>query len=216
MVKLGYALIVLTSFAALGFRMYTVRSEAYKAGVMENSAEYVATRDLNGNHRLRDKDFEAPNGIPGALAVHLPDPKNLIGAYLRDDRKKGQPISKEMLLTQPVVALQTGKEIRVVPLADQTHTLYWLDAGIDVQVDTGKRKEQGSVVAVTCPPPEDSKTFDGKTCAALIALPPQEEADSTKWRLEPWTKAGPEQQGSAVPDPKAQYSGDKVQAPGKK
>jgi hypothetical protein len=215
-VRWAYALIVLASFATLGIRMCTVRSEAYKAGFMRNSAEYVATRHMNRNHRLRDKDFEAPDGIPGALAVHLPDSKNLIGAYLRDDRDKGKPISKEMLLPQPLIAPQAGKEIRVVPLAEQTHTLYWLDAGIDVQVDTAKAKEQGSVVAVTCPQPEDGRTFDGKTCAALIALPPQPEIDSTKWRLEPWTKADPKQQGSAVPDPKAQHPGKKVPAAGKK
>lgn len=168
--------------------MCAVQSEAYKAGIMRNRAEYVATRHLNRNHRLREKDFDAPDGIPGALAISLPDPKNLTGVYLRDDRDKGKPITKEMLLTQPSISLQAGMEIRVVPLAEQTHTLSWLDAGINVQVDTAKKKVQGYVVAVTCPPPEDRKTDDGKACAALIALPPQEELDTTKWRLEPWAK----------------------------
>ncbi len=185
--------IVLASLAVLVIRMCAVQSEAYKAGVMRNSADYVATRHLNRNHQLWEKDFEAPEGIPGALALHLPDPKNLTGAYLRDDRDKGKPISKEMLLTQPLIAPQAGKQIRVVPLAEQTHALYWLDAGVDVRVDMGKRTAQGSVVAVTCTSSEDGKTFDSKTCAALIMLPPQEELDSTKWRLEPWTKECPKQ-----------------------
>jgi hypothetical protein len=165
--------------------MYTVRSSAYRAGLVESHAEYVATRQLNHNHRLREKDFEAPDGIPGALAVYLPDPKYLIGAYLRDDRGKGQPISKELLLTQPLIQIPAGQEIRLVPLAEQLHTLQWLDAGIAVEVHLASAKQPGSVVAVTCPQPEDSKTFDGKTCAALIALPRQAELDSTKWRLEP-------------------------------
>jgi hypothetical protein len=205
----AYALIVLLSFAILVYRMCTVRSEAYQAGVMKNRAEYVTAYPLKLNHRLRDKDFEAPDGIPGALAIHLPDPKDLIGAYLRQERKKGQPISKKMVHLQPLIELQGGKEIRVVPLAEQAHALQWLDAGMDVQVGTAKEKKQGSVVAVTCPQPEDSKTFDGKTCAALIALPPQPEIDSTKWRLEPGTKSDPKQQGSTVPDPKVQHPGNK-------
>jgi|ERR1043166_7410777 len=203
---IGYGIVLAVSFIVLISRMCLVHSSAYSATLLEKQAHFVATRPLNANHRLTDKDFEIPPDIPGALAIYLPNRKEFIGAYLKGDVPKDSPIKRDMLLMQPSLTNVDAEHVlRLVPLTEQTFTLEWLDSGIDVQLYIGTKKPRASVVAIPCSLPDDLKS-----CSALISVQCKDiapdEDNPTKWkigpplpRLDPTTSTDPKRQ---LPSPK--------------
>ena len=182
-----YALVVVAGLLVLRSRIERIEQAGHPVGFFRQGSSYVAARDLAPNHRLRRKDFKSREGLPGALAVYLPDPKDYVGSYLRRAREADSVITPDDLLPQPIVQPAEGKEMRAVSLADQVEALQWLQAGIAVRIRHADGKmSDGKVVALVCAQPEDSATFDPKACAALIEISPATDADQSKWRLEPF------------------------------
>lgn len=192
-----YAAFVVLAFAGFGYRLLSARPDSYQAS-------YVSTRILEANHRLGEADFEPPKGIPGALALSLPNSKRLIGRYLmKRIPKKGDPIPADVLSPQPVVRADPGKVAYVVPLSEQAGALEWLDAGTSVQVLGASSSFPASVLAICC-----EKPADPKTCSALIAAPapadpcsPRPEDSPAKWRLMPPAALTPACISWATPTP---------------
>ena len=187
-----YAVFVVLAVGVLVYRMSTARENSYQADLTGKKASYVATRALKGNHRLRETDFEPPKGIPGAMALSLPDSKRLIGRYLLSGVGKGQAIPVDILSPQPVVHVDSGKTVHVVPLSQQAGALEWLDAGTAVQVLGTSSSFPASVLAICC-----EKPADRKTCSALIAASPADpcspkpDDDRSKWWLMPQSASTP-------------------------
>jgi len=181
-----YALLVVAGLIVLNSRIGRIEQGGHPVGFFRQGSNYVAARDLKPNHRLRRRDFKPREGLPAALAVYLPDPKDYVGTYLRRETKAGSAITPDDLLPQPIVKLAEGKDVRAVSLSDQVEALQWLEAGTAVRIRFADGKSSdGKVVALTCAQPEDSTGFDPKACAALIEISPATDLDQTKWRLEP-------------------------------
>lgn len=180
--KITYILIVLLSFSALFWTIHRHETDAYKAGIFHSKVHYVASRDLHALHRLTQGDFYPPPGIPDKLAIELPDPKYLIGAYVLHDVPVGKPIEFDSLSTAPAVVAESGKALRFVPLSEQTQVLDWIDAGTIVQIQAVEKKILSKVLAIRCGTPNDRKT-----CGAIVEVdnPAPNDSDATKWRLWP-------------------------------
>jgi hypothetical protein len=180
--KLLYAAFVVLSLVILAWNMICRRADAYRAGLIDSEAYYVASHNLAPYHRLATGDFYPPPDIPDKLAIALPNPNYLIGAYVIHKVDQGKPIKFEALTTAPVTIAEPGKSLRLVPLAEQTHVLEWIDAGLEIQVQTANGKFSAKVLAMPC-----GNIKDNKTCAAILQMDDsnQDDADLSKWRLLP-------------------------------
>lgn len=180
--RITYVAIVVLSFTVLIWTILCHKTDAYQAGIFHCKAHYVASRDLHAFHRLTQGDFYPPPGIPDKLAIELPDPKYLLGAYVLHDVPIGKPIEFDSLSIAPAVFAESGKILRFVPVSEQTQVLDWIEAGTIVQIQAGDKTISAKVLAIRCATPNDRKS-----CGAIIEVdnPAPNDPDATKWRLWP-------------------------------
>jgi hypothetical protein len=95
---------------------------------------YIAARQLEANHQLRDEDMLRPRSIPGAWGWFLPDRGSLNGKYVVHEISGNQDIDPSNLQEQPDLAIDDKFRLVSFPLDKQVQLCSLLNSGSHVDV----------------------------------------------------------------------------------